>query len=324
MILYSPQGVARAGGIDANIGGDPVEIFGYTNPAGTSKTFQLGIELVAGPPPGMIKYIYFGDMTIDEFATNSSTVYGHGNAAGAQAVGAARYNQTPAFGIDPPVLESFSSAGGTPILFDTAGAPVSEFRQKPEFVAPNGGDNTFFGFDYESNGFPNFFGTSAAAPHAAGVAALLLHFDPSVSPDQIYAVLQDTAIDMDTPGVDLNTGYGLVQANLALASLDPDSDRDGIGDASDNCTAAPNGSSIPDAGGNVQLDSNGDGYGNACDADLNDDGVVNGLDVGPFTAEFGTAGPDADFNGDGVVNGLDAGTFTNAFGQAPGPSGLAP
>jgi hypothetical protein len=272
----------------------------------------------------MIKYIYFGDMTIDEFATNSSTVYGHGNAAGAQAVGAARYNQTPAFGIDPPVLESFSSAGGTPILFDTAGAPISEFRQKPEFVAPNRGDNTFFGFDYESNGFPNFFGTSAAAPHAAGVAALLLHFDPSVSPDQIYAVLQGTAIDMDTPGVDLNTGYGLIQANLALASLDPDSDNDGVGDASDNCTAVPNGSSVPDAGGNVQLDSNGDGYGNACDADLNDDGVVNGLDVGPFTAEFGTAGPDADFNGDGVVNGLDVGTFTNAFGQAPGPSGLAP
>jgi hypothetical protein len=49
MILYTPQGIARAGGIDANIGGDPVEIFGYTNSAGTPKTFQLGIELVAGP-----------------------------------------------------------------------------------------------------------------------------------------------------------------------------------------------------------------------------------------------------------------------------------
>jgi len=239
-------------------------------------------------------------------------------------VGAARYSQTPAFGINPPQLESFSSAGGTPILFDTAGNSVNEARQKPEIVAPNGGDNTFFGSDYESNGFPNFFGTSAAAPHAAGVAALLQQFDSSLTPDNIYANLQNTAIDMGATGFDLDTGYGLIQADLALASVEPDTDNDGIGDSADNCTNVPNGPSIPDAGGNSQLDSNADGFGNACDADLNDDGVVNGLDVGPFTDQFGTTGPDADLNGDGVVNGLDVGTFTNAFGQTPGPSGLAP
>ena len=101
-----------------------------------------------------------------------------------------------------------------------------------------------------------------------------------------------------------------------------DLDGDGVLDALDNCMQAPNGPTIPDAGGNIQLDSNGDGYGNLCDADLNNDGVVNGLDVGPFVAQFGTAGPDADFNGDGIVNGLDVGPFVNSFGQAPGPSGL--
>ena len=41
---------------------------------------------------------------------------------------------------------------------------------------------------------------------------------------------------------------------------------------------------IADAGGKVQLDSNGDGFGNACDADLNNDLVINGLDAGPFTS----------------------------------------
>ena len=104
----------------------------------------------------------------------------------------------------------------------------------------------------------------------------------------------------------------------------PDDDNDGMENALDNCIEVANGPTIPDAGGNSQLDSNDDGYGNACDADLNNDEVINGLDVGQFTSQFGTAGPDADFNGDGVVNGLDTGPFTSMFGQAPGPSGLAP
>jgi hypothetical protein len=104
----------------------------------------------------------------------------------------------------------------------------------------------------------------------------------------------------------------------------PDADGDGVPDTDDNCTLIPNGTTIPDEGGNSQLDSNGDGYGNACDADLNNDGVVNGLDVGPFVDQFGTSGPAADFNGDAVVNGLDVGPFVGMFGQAPGPSGQAP
>jgi hypothetical protein len=103
-----------------------------------------------------------------------------------------------------------------------------------------------------------------------------------------------------------------------------DADGDGVPDTDDNCILVPNGTTIPDAGGNSQLDSNGDGYGNICDADLNDDLVVNGLDVGPFVEQFGTSGPDADLNGDGVVNGLDVGPFVGMFGQAPGPSGQAP
>jgi len=107
--------------------------------------------------------------------------------------------------------------------------------------------------------------------------------------------------------------------------MDPiDTDNDGLENSIDNCIEVANGPIITDAGGNSQFDSDGDGYGNACDVDLNNDGVINGLDSGPFISQFGTAGPDADFNGDGVVNGLDAGPFTDMFGQAPGPSGLAP
>lgn len=220
IILYNRRGsIALAGGVDNNLGGDAVEVFAYTNSSGRSRTYQLGIELYAGPPPGRLKYVYIGDMTVNEYATNSSTVYGHPTAAGAMAVGAARYSHTPAYGVNPPQLEYFSSAGGTPILFNPGGTPTFDLRLKPDIVAPNGGDNTFFGNDYEGNGWPNFFGTSAAAPHAAGVAALMQSRDPGATPADIYSGLEDTAIDMEAPGIDFDSGYGLIHAGLALDSL---------------------------------------------------------------------------------------------------------
>jgi hypothetical protein len=275
-----------------------------------------------------VKAVYFGEgIVINEFATDSSTLFGHANAVGAEAVGAAFFEDTPEYGTSPPVLEPYSSAGGTPILFDTSGnaLPAPEVRLKPEITAVDGVNTTFFFDDSHGNdGIDDFFGTSAAAPHAAGLAALMLEAQPGAMPGQVNAALESTAIDMGPAGFDYDSGYGLIQADLAIATLIQDSDADGIADLFDNCIAVANGPSIPDAGGNSQLDTNGDGYGNACDADLTNNGVVNNLDVGPFITQFGGPGPDADFNGDGVVNNLDVGPFVDSFGSAPGPSGLMP
>jgi hypothetical protein len=104
----------------------------------------------------------------------------------------------------------------------------------------------------------------------------------------------------------------------------PDADGDGAHDDQDNCVNAANGPILRDAGGNRQRDTNGDGYGNLCDADLNNNGIVNAADLGLFRARFGTPDPDADFNGDGVVNAVDLGIMRNLFGRAPGPSAIAP
>jgi Ca2+-binding RTX toxin-like protein len=215
-----------AGSPTRNLGGDPVGVFPFTN-SGPATSFGIIIVRFAGPNPGLMKFVGNGAVTINEFDTKTGTSWGHSTALGGLGVGAARYQDTPAFGVNPPLIEAFSSAGGTPILFDTAGNRLAtpEVRQQPDITAPDGGDTTFFipGVDSDVTGFPNFFGTSAAAPHAAGVAALMKALVPSLMPDSTYAVLKTTAIDMDDPstggfdtGFDFGTGFGLIQADRAI------------------------------------------------------------------------------------------------------------
>jgi len=211
----------------ANIGNDPVESFFITN-SGSAAAASFAVIRKSGGNPGRLKYVYFrSGMTVNEYATNSPTIYGHANAAGARAVGAAPYWLTPPYGTTPPVKEAFSSAGPTPILFDLTDTPVLDERMKPEFVAPDGGNTSFFGSDITDPGdgsdldtFPNFFGTSAAAPHAAAVAALMLQ-QADLTPAGVYDVLASSGIDMLTPGFDDDTGYGLIDAQLVMASTAP-------------------------------------------------------------------------------------------------------
>lgn len=212
-----------------NLGGDPIEILQFTNTTTASGTFYILITNFAGANPGFIKYVLFdNDGSINEFDTTSPTSYGHANAASAFAVGASFFVQTPVFETSPAVLESFSSAGGVPIFFDTSGAVLAPpiLRPKPEFTAPDGTNTTFFGSDTgaDPDSDPNFFGTSAAAPHAAAVAALMLQGNPSLSANDIKQILQETADDMDDPatpgfdgGFDSGTGAGFIFADLAVS-----------------------------------------------------------------------------------------------------------
>ena len=116
----------------------------------------------------------------------------------------------------------------------------------------------------------------------------------------------------DNAGID--TGSVVEWCLLPTLDAGPDSDGDGVADAADNCTLVPNAD---------QRDTNGDGFGNACDADLNNDGVVNVVDLGLLRAVFFTGDADADFNGDGVVNVVDLGIMRAGFFAPPGPSGVA-
>lgn len=89
-----------------------------------------------------------------------------------------------------------------------------------------------------------------------------------------------------------------------------DQDEDGIPDRQDNCSEVPN---------PFQRDTDQDGYGNVCDGDLNNDGVIDFLDLGHLKSAFFTDDHDADFNGDGVVDFLDLGLFKSMFFGTPGP-----
>jgi hypothetical protein len=128
----------------------------------------------------------------------------------------------------------------------------------------------------------------------------------------------DDGIDNDNDGaVDMADSFCTSFGDLRE---EPDADSDGVTDAEDSCLFVAN---------PTQLDSDQDGYGNACDADYNDNGVVDNLDFlslrKAFGATTGSAGwdPQLDADGDGAIGNAEFTLVRAAFGAAPGPSGLA-
>jgi len=229
---------------DDNVGGDPVEILVYQNPSDQIARLDLSIARVQGPEPERLKYIIFQGAWIGEYNTRSSTISGHADAEAALSVGAAAwYNapRVPSYGrsvLDAAVLNGFSAKGGTLLLYDTEGNRITPpvIRQKPNLTAPDGVNTTFLGFDIpaDPDRAPNFFGTSAAAPHVAAVAALMLQAQPGLSPEVARDRLMDTADDIlvrlggqeteaipEGEGNDLFSGAGMVRADRAALSLLP-------------------------------------------------------------------------------------------------------
>lgn len=176
-------------------------------------TFDLVIVQKAGVAPTRVKYVNYGSSVPSEWLTSSSTSTGHTSVAEGFAVAAVPYyNQR--------VAEAYTSKGGAmTFLFSPTGAalPAGTTRQKPNLASIDGANTTFFGgSDYETDGFPNFFGTSAAAPHAAAVAALLRSSEPALTPTQVYSRLVGSARLIGTTATDPLTGPGLVDAFTAL------------------------------------------------------------------------------------------------------------
>ncbi len=94
-----------------------------------------------------------------------------------------------------------------------------------------------------------------------------------------------------------------------------DSDGDGLDDNSDNCTLTFN----PD-----QHDTDGDFFGNLCDADFNNDLIINALDLSILRDNYFSAAPLTDLNVDNVTNVVDLGWLKTMYLEDPGPTATNP
>jgi hypothetical protein len=220
-----------AAGTVLDVGGDgnkatqkPFELASWTNSSGVPVDVFLAINRDSRAGVGdsgtpRLKFVLFGDVSSTEYETSSGgdvvgpTVFGHSGAANTQSIAAAPFtsNTTP---------EPYSSRGPMtqyfgPVAGSSPAPPLASPRvlSKPDVTATDCNRTTFF-----FGPSHRFCGTSSAAPHAAGVAALELQANPGLSAAQVKAVQHDTARPMGSFGP-TDVGGGLLNAVPAVESL---------------------------------------------------------------------------------------------------------
>ncbi len=134
------------------------------------------------------------------------------------------------------------------------------------------------------------------------------YFDGSIAEFRIY----DHRLSEEAVAASYQAGADSL-GNCPTGVSAPDADGDGIPDLCDTCIAVAN----PD-----QTDSDNDGFGNRCDADLNNSGLVTTSDYAILRSRLNTNDPNADLNNSGTVTTADYAILRSLLNQTPGPSGL--
>jgi hypothetical protein len=279
-------------------GENPTEHFSWTNETASTQLLDVILARWDGVQRTFDMFVLCGgcfsiDGNVHNFNTERSSVPNNSDAGGGvMSLGAANASS-------PNNIAPYSSRG-----------PTNDGRIKPDATAIDGVSVTGNG------GFPStFFGTSAAAPHAGAIAALVLscaphlkHGDSGENPAAERATLRsallDSAVDLGSPGVDNTFGAGRLDAVgvATAAGCSPDTSGDGYTDAE-----------------KIALGKDPNHYCAIMRADVNHDALVTIVDISLVAGYFGLSIPMAplryDQNADNMITIVDISLIASRFGQ---------
>jgi Subtilase family len=231
LFLVSSTGAVKASSTNLQIGGQ--NPFEQINP----QTLAAGDRLVVFKAASAVNR-YFAINTLRGRLTVNTPgqTHGHSSAAGEAVYSVAATPAADPFAIDNPIgpfpnpfnasnnIELFTSDGPRRIFFNADGSAITPgdfsstggaVRNKPDITGADGVSTTLPAL----SGLNPFYGTSAAAPSAASVAALVKSANPALSQSAIRTALTSTAVDIMAPGNDRDSGAGIVMAFEAVNSL---------------------------------------------------------------------------------------------------------
>lgn len=223
-IVNSAGAIVASSAIDNLVSEQPFEFVGYTNGTLSTQVVRIVIAKYTGATDARLKFVLSqaGDITSVEYHASTGgdivgpTIYGHN--------GAALVGSTAAIPFDDSTTpEAFSSRG--PVTLYYSNTPSTSLLQtpqvmaKPDFAATDGVRTTFFA--QQIMGVWRFYGTSAAAPQAAAIAALVQQDDPALGAMQVIARLRASARPVPIHGAATDVGGGYLDAHAALSGLLP-------------------------------------------------------------------------------------------------------
>jgi hypothetical protein len=299
------------------------------NGTGVTQPLSIYIARFSGAPKTFDMFVLCDDCTPiagnkHNFNTMSSSVLNNADAGGGVvSLGAINADEPGNDGIAP-----YSSRG-----------PTNDGRTKPDAVAIDKVSVSGAG------GFTSpFVGTSAAAAHAAGIAALVLHCQPSLkfgepgddpSGDRtaLRSAMLNSAVDLGPVGSDNTYGAGRLDADAAaaLAGCAADLDGDGVAQAVDNCPGDNNPGQenadrnfidlSPPKSFDDLSQPNSDAQGDACDADDDNDGRSDADETGAIGCGGAATDPlDSDTDRDNYLDGAECSIGTDPLSLASKPT----
>lgn len=209
--------LASSTGVQNGSSDDPSELT-----APVSSPSAPGVRVVIDRFSGAGRFLHLNANRGRFSIATNGVVYGHNGSRNSISVAAA-----PAVGPFPnaysgtSLSETFTSDGPRRIFYEANGSVITPGNlsstggtvlQKPDITAADGVTTT-------TPGFIPFFGTSASAPHAGAMMALLKQASPASTSTQLYNAMINSALDIELPGVDRDTGHGIFMPIAALTAL---------------------------------------------------------------------------------------------------------